>query len=326
MREGRAFRWQQLLVLGCVCALLVPGWAQQAKLPEEMLLNNVSLNSTYVEVLKRRGIPHFIGPSVSGMSAVTALLRPAEPKQAMGAPARPNIPGAPAYSPAAPAYSPAAPTGVYAPNSAYGPSTTVPLAPPRPEKTGPYMIWRYDGNSTTGKADPKAAVTTYVFFNERGVVDAVVVNQNNPKGINNIQTESGITFGTKLSDIVKKYDWPEPFTRVGSFYYCNYPAYNVTFALDTESRKVSCISIGVPFIVTAQTLEAGEQAKVAPGAGTPGGLQPLPVMPPSAYMGGEGRSDYGVPDAFGPEGFGPPTGFGPPPGYRPPGAPLQYGN
>lgn len=317
MREGRAFRWQQALVLGWLCALLAPGWAQQSTLPVEMLLNDVSINTTYVEVLKRRGMPHYIGPSVSGISAVNNLLRPPEPKVAAPMPTQPGAPTAPAYNPAAP-------TGPY--GGAYGQNPMAPygagaatMPAPQPEKTGPYMIWRYDGNSTNGKADPKAPVTTYVFFNDRGKVEAVVVNRNNPKAVTNIQTESGITFGTKLSDIVRKYDWPEPFTRVGNHYYCHYPAYNVTFALDTESRKVTCIGIGVPFIVTAQTLEPGEQAKVATGAGGPGaGLQPLPNMPPSAYMGAGDPAYAPPPGVFGPGGFGPPPGFGHDPFDRPP--------
>lgn len=278
MREGRAYRWQQLLVLGCLLTLFVPGVAQ-TKLPTEMLLNNVSLNSTYVEVLKRRGIPHFIGPAVTGMDSVTTLLKPAEPKQTPRGAAVPQ--GAPATQP----YNPGYPSNA---DTRYGPNTDTPLTPAQPKKVGPYMIWRYDGNNTTGKSDPKAAITTYVFFNERGIVEAVVVNQNTQKGFADIQTESGIAFGTKLSDIVKKYDWPDPFTRVGEFYYCNYPAQNVTFGLDTESRKVTCIGIGTPFIVTAQTLSASEQATTSQsGTSRMQPLQPMPMMPPNGgYMGG----------------------------------------
>ncbi|MHB0936933.1 MAG: hypothetical protein ACYDCO_11875 [Armatimonadota bacterium] len=303
MRDGRAYRWQQFLVLGCLLMLFVPGWAQ-TRLPEEMLLNNVSLNSTYVEVLKRRGIPHFIGPAVTGMASVTALLKPAEPKQA---PRGPATPGGLANRPLGPAAPPnTAPYG-----GLYGPAIDAPLTPAQPKKVGPYMIWRYDGNNTNGKSDPKATITTYVFFNERGVVEAVVVNQNNPKGFADIQTESGVTFGTKLSDIVKKYDWPDPFTRNGNFYYCYYPAQNVTFGLDTETRKVKCIGIGTSFIVTSQTLDASQETTVTPGSGMPGGLQPLqmPEMGPGAYMGEEDMP----PGAM----YGPPGEDGP--GMRPPG-------
>jgi len=304
MQQGRTFRWAQLVMLGCLLTLFAPGWAQKP-LPSEVLLNGVALNSPYTEVLARHGAPHYIGPAVFGMATVTTLLRPAEPRTV--APTTPGAPGA---------FNPAAPPNTYNPplTNPYGANPTA----SQPKKEGPYMIWRYDGNGRT--PDPRANVTTYVFFNEQGVVEAVVVYLNNLRSSPDIQTESGVTFGTKLSDIVKRYDWPEPFTRVGNLYYCSYPAYDVTFALGTAepmARKVMCIGIGTPFVVTAQALVPGESAtaSMTPGMMPPGGAMiPVPPMSPGGYP-GEGM----------PPGMGGPPGSGMFPGRirppRPPGAP-----
>jgi hypothetical protein len=200
------------------------------------------------------------------------------------------------------------------------------------------MVWRYDGNGKT--PDAEASFTTYVFLNDMGVVEAVVVNLNNPEAVLNIQTETGVTFGTKLSDIVKIYNWPQPFTRVGNLYYCSYPEQKVTFALDTTTRKVTCISIGVAFVVTAQSLEAGEAAIAGgvtpvPGqTGRPGTMYPpmpggmdLPGMIPGGYMQPgmmmpdgmypPGFSPYGDLDPYVPPGMMPGAGGMFPPGMRP---------
>ena len=253
MRTGKAHCWQQCIIVGGLLALLAPGWAQ-TRLPNEVVLNGITLNSTFIEVLARRGLPHTIGPSVTGLSSVAALLRPSDPKPAMfGIPGTVGMPG-------------------------MGPLGAIPGMPgatAQPKKNpGPFMVWRYDGNGKT--PDAKANITTYVFFNEQGVVAAVVVNLNNKEANPDIRTEGGVSFGTKLSDIVKKYDWPEPFSRVGPLYLCIYPVYNVTYALDTSSRKVVCISIGMPFALTTQTFVEASTASVVPS--TPPG--PQIMLPP----------------------------------------------
>jgi len=311
-------RWQQFLIVGCLLVLFVPGWAQedfpleaQSTIPVEKVLNNITLESKYLDVLTRRGVPHYIGPSVAGISTISGLLQPREQT--------PTTSGV--IGPAGMAAFP--PRTAYAPNSPYAMGPTA-MAQPLQEST--YMIWRYDGNGKT--PDPNAAFTTYVFLNEEGKVKAVVVNlnprqetslaplrtpgkaltvakPNSPKAVAvvDIRTESGISFGTKLSDIVKQYNWPEPFTRVGNLYYCNYPAQNVTFALDATTRKVTCIGIGASFTVTAQTLVPGQAATVSTGAGR----TMVPSVPGGYANGMQGMSPM-IPGMMSPGGMYPPGG------------------
>jgi len=285
MQKGRAFNWRQIVMAVCMSMLLVPVWAQvvqETKIKPEVLLNGISLDSTFREVLTRRGVPHYIGPSISGVDSVTRLLSPAQQKGAAGpaVPVNPNMPGGRQIPPQ------------------YGMNAGPAQIQVEPKKENIYMVWRYDGNGKT--PDPKASYTTYVFINDEGIVEAVVVNLNNPESSPNIETETGITFGTRLSDIVKIYNWPEPFTRAGSLYYCSYPEQRVTFALDANTRKVTCISIGVPFVVTAQSLEPGQAAQAGAASGRPAVMVPR-VSTGGAFQSGmqpldtpTGRYPYGM--------------------------------
>jgi len=267
----------------CMSISLAPILAQDVQettIKAEMILNSISLDSKINDVLTYRGMPHYIGPSVSGVGSIDSLLRSPEQRSAAlpATTVNPNMPGMrqpPQY-------------GMNA-----GPAQVT----MEPKKENIYMVWRYDGNGKT--PDPKASFTTYLFINKDGKVEAVVVNLNNPEAHPNIQTETGITFGTRLSDIIKIYNWPEPFTRVGSLYYCNYPEQRVTFGLDANTRKVTCISIGVPFVVTAQSLESGQAARAEAAQGRPalvvpqasgGGLTPF-GMPPGGYQSGSPGDD-----------------------------------
>ena len=96
MRRGESRDWRGILVLIGLAGLILPAWAQ-AILPVEVMLNNVTLNSTYVEVLTRHGLPHYIGPCVTGAAAITQLLNsqpmpaaPTEPANAGNAAVEPH--------------------------------------------------------------------------------------------------------------------------------------------------------------------------------------------------------------------------------------------
>ena len=143
------------------------------------------------------------------------------------------------------------------------------------------MVWRYDGNGP--KPDGRAGFSTYIFFNDRGTVEGVVVIQTADNMRADIRTESGYGFGTKMFDLVKRYEWPEPLSRVGGLYLCPYPKSNVTFALDGASRKVVCIAIGMSLAVMSQTgSEVVTTTLLSPAAGPGGllpGLSPEPARP-----------------------------------------------
>lgn len=267
MRQGRACRWQRFLLLLGLLAVLAPGWAQTTKLPTEMVLNGVTINSTYIEVLARLGLPHWIGPSVSGIAGITGVLQPPGPKTETPAtrPAFTNQgqPMAPRMAPMNPGMLPTGAEGLNTPAM-------------QPEKVvGPFMVWRYDGAGK--KPDPTAAYSTYVFFDDKGVVQAVVVNLNKREARPGIWTESKVGFGTALLDIVQMgYNWPEPLTRVGDLYFCSYPNNNVTFSVEATGRKVVCIGVGIPIAVTQVKLSSGGTGKANPSAGPqitlPGGI------------------------------------------------------
>jgi len=295
-----------MLVLAGLLVLAVPVWPQVALSPEVML-NDVTLNSTFVEVLTRRGIPHFIGPSVNSSEAITQLLStrplPAEPVTpgAAGGLGAPGAPRQPYRGGAMP------PAGTNWPATGMGTPTGEALPQPAKEKK-PHMVWRYDGNGP--KPDPKAGMTTYVFFNERGTVEAVVVNKTGERVAADIRTESGFGFGAKMFDIVKRYEWPEPLARVGSLYFCAYPNYNVTFAADSASRKVVCIAIGLNMQLAVLEQKTAELPLITPispvvPAGvthpTAGGTLPIPGMGPGVRPGMRPGMGFDL-DEMGPDG------------------------
>lgn len=295
MRNGESRGWRSMLLLAGLLALGCTAWAQ-ARLTPEVELNNVTLNSTFVEVLTRHGIPHYIGPAVTGADTITSLLSSQPmPKTGPGAAGTPGGPGAGGMYPGAmgggddPMGGAARGGGL---GAGAGISLVGPDGLPKPEeKKKQYMIWRYDGKGPV--PDARAGYSMYVFFNERGTVEGVVVVQTGLRVTENIRTDSGFGFGAKMFDIVKRYEWPDPLARIGSLYFCNYPAYNVTFALDGESRKVLCIGIGLPLAVLEQ--KSADLIMITPISPVSSGNRP------GALLGPMGRGGLARPDSFAPD-------------------------
>lgn len=250
MRSYPSCRWLMLMYVVLVAALTTPGWAQRAA-QSEVTLDKVTLNATFIEVLNSRGVPHRIGPALTGADAITNLLNPPPVTAVIGGAMPPPD---------------AVPAGVAAGASGAAKPQNIAL---KPQDT--WMIWVYEGSGPL--PDPQAPVITYVFFDTQGQVAGVVVSARSPQVSSVIRTESGIGFGTKLSDIVKKYDWPQPFTRVGPYYFCSYPVQNVTFSLDTGSRKVQAIAIGLPITVVRSLTSVVRGDGAAPAGALPGSFR-----------------------------------------------------
>jgi len=253
MRTLWCARWQLSVLAFALICMSLPGWTQTTP-RREITLDAVTLNSTFLEVLSIKGAPSLVGPSVTSADEVLSYLDPqpdttpvAIPGMSPGGMA---VPGAPSMMP----------------GSSMAPGMALPAKP-----VENYIVWCYPGK------DAHAGCVTFVFFNRRGVVVGVVVNAVSPNLPTSISTASGVTIGTKLTEIVKKYDWPDPFTTVSAYYYCSYPAYNVTYALDQQNHKVVSMAIGLPFVVTI-----GQEGKTSPGMRMPGGG----AYPGGAYPGG----------------------------------------
>ena len=144
--------------------------------------------------------------------------------------------------------------------------------PAKPQEN--YIVWVYNYHHTSVKSTGNWKM--YVFFNQRGQVVCLVVKAEDPNVQTGVHTAGGVNIGTSLLDIVnkRKYDWPEPFTTVGSFYYCEYPSQNVTYGLDQRTRQVVSMSIGLPLVVTESVTNGATNAPLQPGAVTPGPRYP----------------------------------------------------
>ncbi len=250
MRSYLSCRWLMLMLVVLAAALMAPGWAQRAA-QSEVTLDKVTLNATFIEVLNSRGMPHRIGPALTGADAITNLLNPPPVTTMLGG-------GMPPPD--------AMPAGVAAGTPGTTKQQNIAL---KPQDT--WMIWVYEGSGRL--PDPQAPVMTYVFFDTQGQVAGIVASARSPQVSSVIRTESGIGFGTKLTDIVKKYDWPQPFTRVGPYYFCSYPAQNVTFSLDTGSRKVQVIAIGLPITVVRSLTSVVRGSSATPAGALPGSFR-----------------------------------------------------
>ncbi len=230
MRTSFHAGWQLPMLALLLVVLSMPIWADT--LPTETELNKIKLNSMFSDVLTNKGAPTFIGPSVENADGLMALLEapPATAMSAMLGMFGGPMPGRPRMIPGAP-------------------TPTTPDTTTKPPEN--YMVWLYEKHDAQFRW-----WNTYVFFNERGVVVGVVVIAESPNVTTPVQTESHVKIGTPLMDIVGNYDWPDPFTTVGSDYYCNYPANNVTYGLDQRSHRVISIAVGLPFVAESHTATA----------------------------------------------------------------------
>lgn len=256
MRTSFRAGWRLPMLALLLVVLGMRGWADAQ--PAETELNNIKLNSMFTDVLAVKGAPTSFGPAVAEADNLMALLEnpPTTTLSAVpGAPGGMPGPGRPSFMPG---------------SSMPGMSPGMPEATKKPKPQ--YAIWLY---ASTNWA-------TYVFFNQRGLVVGVVVAAKNPQVKVPVQTQSNFHIGSKLMDVVAYYDWPDPFTTVGSDYYCTYPASTITFGLEQRSHEVVSIAIGVPYVADTAQARQGSKMPGAPGMmmGAPG-APGFPSMSPS---------------------------------------------
>lgn len=206
--------------------LAVPVSAQNKR---ETTLNEVTLNFTAPQVIDKRGMPHYIGPALPGADAIEKILNPPPELPTMGASGGPMAPAGP---------------GMPDPSAVAG--------PPKPKPEDEYIVWMYEGNSKDGTASLGEGFSTYVIFDKFGKVVGVTVAWDKADGFPPpiFSTRRGangekVGFGTRLIDMVKLYDWPDPFVRLDKYYFCAYPDANIAFSLDTGTRKVMVMSVGM---------------------------------------------------------------------------------
>ncbi len=235
MRTFLCAGWQWLVLITVFVVLGMPGRAQAPQ--REVTLDSVTLNSTYLDVLDTfKRMPDCIGPAADSVDDMSYLntqqgtLTMAVP----GAPMLGVIPGMPSMIP-----------GSRMPAN----NASTPAAKPQEH----YTIWCYIHGNINKTGREIAIWETYVFFNQRGLVVGVMVAAPTPTNLINVQTETGVKIGTPMIDVVKLYDWPDPFTTVGPYYYCTYPAQNVTFGLDQQTHRVVCIAIGLSYVAVPPT-------------------------------------------------------------------------
>ncbi|MHB9025709.1 MAG: hypothetical protein ACYC7E_16325 [Armatimonadota bacterium] len=251
MHLCRHYRWHLFLVITLLGVTMVPATARPER---EGTLNGITVSSSFMDVLVQKGPPHWIGPALEGPDAVLDILDPPPmPLDGIGA----STPGAPM---------PGSGMGPMPPGG-MGPGGMITL---KPKAKNEYIVWLYEGPGRT--PNPDAGWNTYVLFNKTGQVAGVVVAVMKPGVLPQVKTRSGVTFGTKMIDIISEdkfaYGWPQPFVRVASHYFLSYPDYNVTYSLDSSTRRVVVIAIGI-------SLTVNPLAQTTQGTG-PGG----PMMPP----------------------------------------------
>ena len=208
-----------------VMLLVVLGMPIRAdKPPIETELNHIKLNSQFTDVLEvMKGAPAFIGPALPNIDAVMSLMQAPAPTESFAVPGPLNVaptPGRPSIM-----------TG-----------SSMPAAPASASSILPQenlLVWLY----------PNHGWNMYVFLNQRGRVVGVVVAAANANVQTHVETEGHVHIGTQLMEIVGNYDWPDPFTTVGTDYYCNYPECNVTYGLEQRSHQVISIAVGLPLVV-----------------------------------------------------------------------------
>jgi hypothetical protein len=255
--------WTCLALLAITLGMVAPATAQVRR---ESTLNGVTINSGCLEVLKALGMPQYIGPALPGAAAIEKILNPPPEMATMTGPAAPMAPAGP---------------GMPDPGLAAG--------PPKPKPEEEYIVWMYQGVKSDGSrytVNLNGGHCTYVILDKYGKVVGVVVAVDNPNINPGIYTASRdadgkrVGFGTRLIDMVKVFDWPEPFARIDKYYFCAYPDRNITFSLDTATRKVVVMALGMPVTVIrgAEKTDAANNG-ILGGAGLPGGLPGGMVLP-----------------------------------------------
>ncbi|HOF87406.1 MAG TPA: hypothetical protein PLZ36_04775 [Armatimonadota bacterium] len=231
-----------------------------AQVRRETMLNGVTINAGAPDVLKALGLPHYIGPALPGAEAIEKILNP-PPLMAMGgaAPAAPAAPGMPDGGVAA--------------------------GPPKPKPEEEHIVWLYEGvrwNGTSYSTNLNAGHATYVIFDKYGKVAGVVMSVDTPATNPGIYMSSRgpqgekVGFGTRMIEMVTVYDWPDPLARLDKYYFAAYPDRNVTFSLDSATRKVVVMAIGMPVTVIrgAEKAAGGAIGALDGGVGLPGGVVP----------------------------------------------------
>lgn len=248
-------------------------------------------------------------------------------------PASANTNNAPTehYNPV-PLGNPNAPTGHYNPvplgnpNGSGGIIPGVDIGPQKVDKLkgrSDYMVWMYEGNKPN-VPDVSAGFDTYIILNRAtgGVVAVVLWSHVPGKVIKGLQTPNNINLGNFMVNVLDTYGNPEGAVKiVDNLFVLSYPEKNVTYSIDSATRRVIGIAIGdkawtalvdnssrkPPTTNQAApprpTLTARPTALPAGGTYTPPRVNtpPTPIAPPpppsGAYIPGSGQ----LPSANGPE-------------------------
>jgi hypothetical protein len=97
-----------------------------------------------------------------------------------------------------------------------------------------YLAWSYK----------KDGYRMYIILDrQKGLVSAVVLWLTNTTKFTKPITPTSITFGSSVSDIINVYNYPDYSTKVGSSLLYYYPDKDITFSIDTATRKVIGIAI-----------------------------------------------------------------------------------
>ena len=245
MQTPVVWNWRGWAMGALLLAVVLPGLAQVGP-PVELRLNGIRIGSTYVDVLKMHGIPTFVGPAKTNADEVMGVLDPTElATEAATVAASVSTPG--------------------------GTSTVDEEAMRLQQMT----IWEYFGTLGNARAgrNPNGGWVTLVFINGQGTVVGVCVTLTKAGAKPPIETESGVSFGTRMMDIVsgKGYDWPDPLRRVDGNMFLSYPNKDVAFTVSSTTRRVICMSVGMPLSIMMEGASAGDTA--TSGAHTLPGLK-----------------------------------------------------
>lgn len=385
MRNSCASRWRLLAVIPILLVGCLPGLA-------EISLNDIALNSSFFDVLEKKGAPHFVGPSLDDVNDVSNILTPppisasfsagnsagginaggigygGTPNVGMpnGASIMPNGMGTPngmgmgfpngangMGMPTGAGFPTGMgiPTGAGMPNGMGGipngvipgmpngtmipgmggmpngmtipgmgggnpnigaPNMNMPANMPKmgmppmgmtspnspdankvPKGQFDYIVWMYQGN-TKGDPDKNATYNTYVIFDKKsGSVIEVIVWVTKPGQFARIQTPGKIGLGASFTAIRENLGNPTPLERIGDFLVCPYPKSQVTYSVDSTTKKVVGIAIGAKALTAIQLEKpatANPMGNMGPGMGMPGapaGAFPgMPAGMPSGMPGG----------------------------------------
>lgn len=280
------YRWHWLAVIALMCIAVAPAKAQWDSGDDSLLLNGVGLNWTFDQVFAVRGAPHFIGPSVDDVTDINNILNPpplpsSASDMSMMTGAAPMMPGMPAY----PAGMMPGMPGADPSMASMGPTEI----PKTPKGRSDCIVWMYEGND---KMAPKADAGwyTYVIFNRKsGTVESVIVwsaDPTKPAGIPKLK--DGITLGSKLSDLLAIYEYPDSFFKVGACFVCPYGGQQLSFSISVKTRKILGIAMGKKqlTVIPGQKVQTGGMPGTmnSPQSMAPAGaLQAPPNQQPYSY-------------------------------------------